>query len=236
MIVYCLHSIGNKSKTKGQISVSRFRLFLRIIKFKGLKVINSTEEIDNHQSSQTVMITFDDGYKDNFVYAEELLKQYKLNALVFISTKYLNSKMSLNGVNLETVSGEFINKYQTNNTNPILRIGCHTHGHVELDKISKVDLIEDIDQFYKECGRFKISCENLIAYPKGRFNEIHSDFLKNKFRYGFQGTITKSNLRIGRIELDGKESIILFLIKIITPNLYVKSKTFINNISGIQSK
>ena len=51
---------------------------------------------------KSVLITFDDGYYDNYQYAFDLLKKYKMNAVVFIIGD--NTEKSAEGfLNKETI-------------------------------------------------------------------------------------------------------------------------------------
>lgn len=43
---------------------------------------------------RSVLITFDDGYLDNYVYAHPILKKYELNALMFLMTSWVHDEVA----------------------------------------------------------------------------------------------------------------------------------------------
>ncbi len=48
---------------------------------------------DKSKSNEKILIlTFDDGYKDNYVYAYPILKKYNIPATIFISSSYINNQ------------------------------------------------------------------------------------------------------------------------------------------------
>jgi len=53
-------------------------------------------EIKNNEIQPgTVVVTFDDGYRDNFLYAFPILKAYKIPATIFLTTNYIESHKML---------------------------------------------------------------------------------------------------------------------------------------------
>jgi len=73
-----------------------FETYLKIL--KGAKVhtytFSEVYEIHNqglHLQTNSCILTFDDGYVDNFYYAFPLLKRFKLKATIFINTMYIDS-------------------------------------------------------------------------------------------------------------------------------------------------
>src|SRR5690606_7189850 len=80
----------------GMITVSpvNFEQHLLWLKRRGYSSLTSSQFAD-HLSGQpvprkSVLITFDDGYLDNWVYAYPLLKKYGFTAMVFLVTSWIS--------------------------------------------------------------------------------------------------------------------------------------------------
>lgn len=56
-----------------------------------LDAIPDCFELKKDSFKNTAIITFDDGYKDNFIYAYPILKKYGLNATIFLTSGYIDS-------------------------------------------------------------------------------------------------------------------------------------------------
>jgi peptidoglycan/xylan/chitin deacetylase (PgdA/CDA1 family) len=92
------------------------------------------------------VITFDDGYVDNFLFALPLLEKYKVPATIFVTTDYIGKDRELWWDELEK---KFLGKSETgwDVTQPILNQKCEKYlnshkklkalGHKERSKISR---------------------------------------------------------------------------------------------------
>ena len=109
---------------------------------------------------KSVVLTFDDGYGDNYDNALPIIKQYKFKATVFMITKEIGD--SKNG---------YLTKAQLMEMDKNgMRIECHTVSHPDLDTLS-------YKRQYEELADSKTALETLlgrsidfIAYPSGRYN------------------------------------------------------------------
>ncbi len=109
---------------------------------------------------KTIALTFDDGYKDNYIYAFPILKKYHLPVTVFIITDEVGRADRLSWDEIKTMQDS-----------GIVTFGSHTLGPEPLINIkSEQELRKQIFDSKKileeKLGRWI----NAFSYPEGRFN------------------------------------------------------------------
>lgn len=175
------HSI-NYGKGSHFVTPENFAKQMEYIKNKGYKVITLDElvrSIKNKERLQTnrVVITFDDGYKDNLEYAYPVLMKYGFPATIFIISGYINNdKRILTWDQVRAMSGGGIS------------FGSHTKNHFYLGSA------EDEKAILDEVGGSKKIIESEIGitvdylcYPTGGFNEKVKEIVKD---VGYKGACT----------------------------------------------
>ncbi len=135
------------------------------LKRNGYQVITVDELVEGTKARKkfahnTVVITFDDGYKDNYKNAFPVLKKYHFPAAIFLISDYV-------GVNRNLLTWDQIKEMSQNG----ITFGSHTRHHVYLPEESGQELKDEIQ------GSKKVIEEHLgkpvyyFAYPSGGFSE-----------------------------------------------------------------
>ena len=163
------HSIG---EGKGGFSVSpkNFAKQMEYIKKNGYEVISLDELVSSINNKRLlkrnkVVITFDDGYKDNFQYAYPVLKKFNFPATIFLIPDFMEETFS----NKKGFLGwDDVILMSKNN----ISFGAHTKKHFYLgvikDEIAAFEQIAGSKKTIEE----KISLPvNSFCYPGGGFNE-----------------------------------------------------------------
>jgi peptidoglycan/xylan/chitin deacetylase (PgdA/CDA1 family) len=128
---------------------------------------------------RTVVVTFDDGYKDNFLNAAPILLKYGVPATFFITTGYINTQRVFEWdrtgvVNYPLMSWQDVREL----ANMGFEIGSHTFSHVNLGKVSmelaKQEIFNSKAQTENEIGMPVRS----FAYPYGRKDCIGPDVVE----------------------------------------------------------
>ncbi|MBR0140374.1 MAG: polysaccharide deacetylase family protein [Firmicutes bacterium] len=113
------------------------------------------------KKSRRVIITFDDGYKDNLTEALPILEKYGAKATVFVATKNL-------GMNEYFLTEE---ELKTLSESPCIRIGSHTDGHYLLTGLSDVDKEKQLSLSKKRLEEITGGPVDAFSYPGGYSDE-----------------------------------------------------------------
>lgn len=168
---------------------------------------------------KSFVITFDDGYEDNFTNAFSVLQKYNFKATIYlVPNQTINHWEEKN----TTVLSNLLNEKQIleMQNSGLIEFGSHTLSHVNLSIISDEQLINELRESKKEVENItKKECE-AFAYPYGKFDDKIVQAVKNA---GYKNaTVVKRGLfeqnddifTIKRIGILGTESFFDFILKI----------------------
>jgi len=141
-----------------------------------------------HQRNKVAVITLDDGYEDNYLYAFPTLKKLGLNATVFLTTGFINGEVDI------------ANKYQLYNglkpltwqqiltmrDSGIITFGSHTHTHPLLSKCPLEEVKSEISRS-KNILEDKLRVQiDAFAYPFGQSYTFNPKIIEVLKFYGFK--------------------------------------------------
>lgn len=205
-VVLLYHSISDRDHFLS-IPTKIFERQIRYLKENGFRFLKSSDlENIKNLPPKSVLITFDDGYKDNFINAVPILEKYQATAIFFIPVDLINKEMK----GLLIMNWEEIKEISRNS---LFEIGSHGLTHRKLHKLT----IEEIEKEVKVSK--KILEENLgveiknFAYPFGRYNEVVLKIIRDSgYKYGFSikpGRLSKKidKFQIPRFGIDNFSSL-----------------------------
>jgi peptidoglycan/xylan/chitin deacetylase (PgdA/CDA1 family) len=144
------------------VSPVQFAAELQYLHDKGLHTIGITElerDMREHRSlAHAVLLTFDDGYGDQFSYAFPILQRYGDVATFFVNVGSIGTPRHLSWVEVETMSRAGMS------------IGCHGVNHVDLSTLGTSAQSYQIDRCVEELGARLHSEVLAYAYPSGAFD------------------------------------------------------------------
>ena len=198
------------------VSPQVFERQMRFLKNNGYQVIPLDEYVEGNKarkkfSHKTVVITFDDGYVDNYKNVFPILKKYHFPATIFLISDYVGKKKEL----LTWEQVKEMSQYG-------ISFGSHTRRHAYLPNLSKEEMKDEI------IGSKHIIEEQLgkpvdyIAYPIGGFSE---EIKAITALAGYKAALT-TNRGYDRYGIDGYE------LNRIHVNNWDNDMTFYGKLSG----
>lgn len=135
---------------------------------------------------KTMVITFDDGYKDNYLNAAPILRKYNLPACFFVTTGYINTDKTFpwdekRGLKIPNMSWDDVKEL----LNRGFEIGAHTVNHANLGKVdgktAKEEILDSKLQIEDKTGKPVLH----FSYPFGgkeNISEKAKEIIRNSFK------------------------------------------------------
>ena len=157
------HSIGKRNEYFFNVSLENFSLQMQYLFDQGYQVISLRDLLerlrDGKKLNGEIVITFDDGYKDNLEQAFPVLERLNFPATIFMTTNLIGLKDErgfemLSAADLVTLVNS-----------DLIEIAPHTSTHPKLAKLSRIEATKEIQDsrtvleniLHKTCDSFCIS-------------------------------------------------------------------------------
>ena len=173
------------------VTPENFARQMNYLKNNGYEVISLDELVcgiknDKKFKHKTVVITIDDGYKDNYTYAYPILKKYGLPATIFIMADFI-------GKDKDFMTWDEVKIMSQNN----ISFGGHTKSGVYVPSIKDKKLLHDETAGCKKLIEKRIGRPaDYFCYPTGGFTPQAKAILKES---GYKGACTTNR---GFVELN----------------------------------
>lgn len=182
ILVY--HSVTNNIFSKNKDLFAKpdeFEKQLKWINSHGYTTIFPDQLKAVQNIHKPILITFDDGYSDNYTIVYPLVKKYRVKICIFVATRFINKEHYLTSDQIKEMS-----------RSGLVCIESHTVSHHHLSQLPpselKYELEKSKDDILKLTGKTPIA----LAYPYGDFNNSIIAQTKNYYSLGF--TTDKGNL------------------------------------------
>jgi peptidoglycan/xylan/chitin deacetylase (PgdA/CDA1 family) len=212
------HSISD-TQSRLAVSANEFAKQTTYLYEQGYKTITPTDIFNVITGKEKrVLITFDDGFKDNLTAALPILKRHGFMATVFISTDYIGKQSDFcrdeEEKHYDMLTAEDIKTLARDDWT----IASHFASHRDLDKLSA-------DEVKREYGRARealaaitgsFNSGEIVSYPHSRANPLVADTIKKAgANMAFSGRVGLSNkhsdrFALPRIEIDRDISFLKF--------------------------
>jgi len=125
--------------------------------------------------NRSLVITFDDGWADNYTNVFPILKEYGLTATVFVVTGFIGKENYMDWNQLREMSGAGIS------------IHSHTVSHKPLAQLSKADIKYELEMSKKTIEDHLGKQVNFLSLPHGVYNK---KVLESAQEAGYQSVCT----------------------------------------------
>lgn len=204
------HSIANVPENTAVLHPDRFVEQVEYLVQQGYQVLSLNDFfkiLENKMPSppKPVLLTFDDGYIDNYTTVMPLLKKYNMPATLFLSTGLVETERYLNWDQVKELAKAGWD------------IQPHSITHSRLYMLSPEKQYEEIMESRRVIEENLGTVADVYCYPYGEFNQTTLNILKqNNFRYAFtimygRTTPDQDPLQLRRVFVSGADKLSDFI-------------------------
>lgn len=163
--VLMYHSIDYEKNNELRIPKEQFRGQMQYLKDNGYTTLTLNELYSFFENNmpvpdKSVVLTFDDGYADNYKNAFPIIKEFGFKATVFMITDTVDK----NGAYLNSTQLKEMNAYGFD-------VESHTLDHEELNKQSYAQQLNELKKSKLFLEKLLNKQVSYIAYPVGKYNK-----------------------------------------------------------------
>jgi len=181
------HRITNICKDGMTVTIEDFENQIRYLK-KHYKIVSAADltqflNANNGKLIQAkmVLLTFDDGYEDNYTNALPILETYSCPAIFFVSTGLIGNEKQFEHdhklqpqLKFRKMTWEQLKHARHSN----VEIGVHTHSHADLGELPLEKSVEEIETSINEYVKHLGEKPKFMSYPFGLKKDITADVVK----------------------------------------------------------
>ncbi|MBE2256755.1 MAG: polysaccharide deacetylase family protein [Ignavibacteria bacterium] len=226
--VLLYHKISQSENNELTVTNSEFENQIKYLKENSYNPITLTELIDNIYSDiplpeNPVLITFDDGYKNNIEFALPVLKKYNFKASIFLPVSFIGKTNLWDDGNEKLLNIEEIKNLH----NDTFEFGLHSFSHKNFKNIPADEIKQDISECVSTLKNSGIKFTPAFAYPYGgrpknklTYNEMLNAFQDNEIKISFRigNRVNKlpisNKFEIKRISISGYDNLVNFKTKL----------------------
>ncbi|MRJ07400.1 polysaccharide deacetylase family protein [Ornithobacterium rhinotracheale] len=173
--VLMYHNVVPHTRDNLDVTIEAFENQLKYLKEKGFQTyffsdLKETPKIH----TKSIILTFDDGFKNNLEYALPLLKKYGIKATIFLNTETIEKQKKdiLTPVELKQMYDSKLIEY-----------GLHSHSHLSCKSHSISEINQDLEKNIHLLNLWGVVFSPVFAYPYGarpKEKQAFYKLLKNK--------------------------------------------------------
>jgi len=180
-LILAYHRVNSSGKDPMAISVKDFEDHMNYFYERGYLSLTLQEYsrmvIQGNTSKKNLVITFDDGYRDNYLFAFPILRLYGFRGTVFLTADYIgkndifpvDKEKNWNNITDEDLPLTWEQVFEMKEYG--MEFGSHTCSHRHLDELPKKEIIKETSESKHYLEQKLGSKVTSFCYPSGRFNQ-----------------------------------------------------------------
>ena len=170
-VILTYHSVSYE-KNFITITPEEFEWQMEKIRSFGYRVI-SLAELEQMLDAgavapRTIVITFDDGRKDNYQYAFPVLKKFNMPATVFLATDYIGNSLPSSAGPIAALSEVELREMHASG---LIDFEPHTASHPNMKKLTAEEAETEVRRSKERIEKLLGKICPYFAYPYGKFDE-----------------------------------------------------------------
>ena len=186
--ILCYHCVeappGSKDFDYLYVEPEEFRRQIRWLKAEGYRFLTPGEawewqgKADRGEAmDKAVLITFDDGYTDNYTKAFPIMKEEGAKATIFMVAGKIGADNRLTEEQLKEMAAS-----------GVFTIASHGYWHVDMTAMDEEELIGQLELSRETLSGLTDQPVNALAYPLGAWNDQMASAAARVFDYGYLAT------------------------------------------------
>lgn len=142
---------------------------LKLFRYQPISLQDLTAFLQSRKNinSRSVVLTFDDGYEDNYLYAFPILKRFSFPATIFLVTDLIGKKNLWDSGTTSLLNETQIEEMSQNG----IIFGSHTATHIDLTQKSSGEVREELQRSRIKLEELTSRFDIPFCYPYARVNE-----------------------------------------------------------------
>jgi len=227
------HKVSRNTQDFLTVSAAQLEKQLRYIKKRyniiTLAMLNDHIKQNTPLPENSLLITFDDGFENNYHVAYPIFSKLKIPFAIFLVSDFIAKTLPFDGKNQS-----FMNANQLSEMKDLVQFGLHSSEHQNINDLAVSSWFSEIDSCKKKLLDLGIVCLPIWAYTYGQFpkkNKEHFAMLKDIFKQtGVVGALRIGNrinrlplknvFQINRIDIRGNQSFFRFMLKVMFGKIF----------------
>lgn len=186
------HSVSDRSDYFANVLPQEFEGQMQYLAREKFSVISLLELVRRLRAGESlggaIILTFDDGYRDNYTDVFPVLKRFDFPATIFVTTDQIGS------VDARGIKHLSIAEMKEIESSGLVSIEPHTKSHPKLGALLPKAAREEITGSKKVVENLLSKTATIFAYPYGNFND---DTLRIVKETGFDSAVTVKEGTVG---------------------------------------